>query len=174
MMKRLFLGSMVVFTLVCFMGLMPSAAADKTKVVFGEEKNGIDDNAQARDMRRGVNGTDGLNYSRESYTALAPSAGESYSKSAESVFNIGETIYLVDRYKIATAGTYARYRFITDAVGTTIAVHPTTFTEATTGFYASTTTISSADLGLGSYFYQCIILGPGEWILSPRFPFIVE
>jgi len=173
-MKRLFLGSIVIFTLVCFMGLMPSAAADKAKVVFGEEKHGIDDNAQARDMRRGVNGIDGLNYSRESYTALAPSAGESYSKSAESVFDIGETIYLVDRYRIATPGSYARYRIITDVVGTTIAASATTFTEASTGFYYSTTTISSADLDFGSYFYQCIVVGPGEWILSQRFPFIVE
>jgi len=171
-MKRLFLGSIVIFTLVCFMGLMPSAAADKPKVVFGEEKHGIDDNAKPRDMRRGVNGIDGLNYSRENYTALEPSAGESYNQSATAIFYPGETIYLVDRYKIATPGSYARYRIITDVVGTTIAASATTFTATSTGFYYATGTISSLDLG--SYFYQSIVVGPGEWILSQRFPFIVE
>jgi hypothetical protein len=171
-MKKIFFRIMVISAVVCFLGLTPSSAADKPKVVFGEERHGIDNDTGPRDGRRVLGGIDGLNYSRENYTALAPSPGESYPLTADSVFYPGETIYLVDRYHIATPGTFTRYYFITDVVGTTVATTWETFTIYTTGYYYGTNTISF--LGVGSYVYQSITLGPGEWIISHPFSFIVE
>ena len=96
-MKKLFLGLIVTVAMVCLINVVPSTAADKAKFI-GEESHGIDGDAQAQDVRRGVNG---LNYSKENYTALAPSSGESYNESAVSVFYVGETIHLINRYRIA-------------------------------------------------------------------------
>ena len=173
-MKKILFRIMVIFAMVCLLGITPSSAADKPKIVFGEERHGIDNEPGPRDVSRALGGIDGLNYCRENYTALAPSSGESYPLKADSVFYPGETIYLVDRYKIATPGTFTRYYIITDVVGTTVAATAITFTISTTGFYWATETISSSSLGIGSYVYQSITLGPGEWIMSRPFTFVVE
>ncbi|MCF8142700.1 MAG: hypothetical protein K9N21_02140 [Deltaproteobacteria bacterium] len=171
-MKRVLFGLISVLTLVCFSSLVPSNAADNPKIVFGEEKHGLDDNTPARNFGRSAEGTVGLNYSKENYTALAPSAGESYNQSATRIFYPGDTIYFVDRYRIATAGTYTRYYFITDVVGTTLAVYTKTFTIDTPGHYWGTQTATFYELG--SYVYSSLTLGPGEWISSQQFSFIVE
>lgn len=172
LMKKILFWMMVISAVVCFFDLTPSSAADKPKIVFGEERHGIDNDTGPRDVRRVLGGVDGLNYSRENYTALAPSSGESYPQTATSVFYLDETIYLVDRYRIATPGTYTRYYIITDVVGTTVAADASTFIISTTGYHWGTNTISFLDIG--SYVYQSITIGPGEWILSHRFSFIVE
>ena len=165
---------MVIFAMVCLLGITPSSAADKQKVVFGEERHGIDNDTGPKNGSRVLGGIDGLNYCLENYTALEPYSGESYPLEAESVFYLDEWIYLVDICYIATPGTFTRYYIITDVVGTTVAATAITFTISTTGFYWATETISSSSLGIGSYVYQSITLGPGEWIMSRPFSFIVE
>lgn len=167
-MKKLFFGLIVTVAMVCLINVVPSTAADKAKFI-GEESHGIDGNAQAQDVRRGV---DGLNYSKENYTALAPSSGESYNKSAHNVFNPGETVRLIDRFYIATAGSYTRYYFITDVVGTMILFSGVNFSIGTTGHYWGTKSIVFN--AKGSYVYSSLTLGPGEYFSSKQFPFIVE
>jgi hypothetical protein len=173
-MKKILFRMMVIFAMVCLLGITPSSAADKQKVVFGEEKHGIDNRRGPRKVSRALGGIDGLNYCLENYTALEPYSGESYPLEAESVFYLDEWIYLVDICYIATPGNFTRYYIITDVVGTTVAATAITFTISTTGFYWATETISSSSLGIGSYVYQSITLGPGEWIMSRPFTFIVE
>lgn len=167
-MKRTFFGLIVIVTMVCFFSLVPSTAADKAKFIFGDERHGVDDDTRAPNVRV----TDGLNYSKEVYTALAPSSGDPYNKSATRVFYPNDTIYLYDRYYIGTTGTYTRYYFITDVVGTTVAMSTMTFTINTPGSYWSGKTI--VFYALGSYVYHSLTVGPGEWISTQQFSFIVE
>ena len=173
-MKKVFFRMMVISAVVCLFGITPSNAADKPKVVFGEEKHGIDNQPGPKNVSRVPRGIDGLNYNRENYTALEPTSGESYPLTATSVIYPDETIYLVDRYHIATPGNFTRYYIITDVVGTTVATTWKTFTIDTTGYYYGTNTIDASYLGIGSYVYQSITLGPGEWIMSRPFTFVVE
>ncbi len=167
-MKRILFGLIVIVTMIWFFTLVPSTAADKAKFI-GDEKHGIDDDTRAQNVRQALTG---LNYSRENYTAIEPSPGESYNKSATRVFAPNETIYLIDRFYIATVGSYNRYYFITDVVGTLVAVDTQAFTISATGNYWSKNTIIF--YAVGSYVYHSVTLGPGEWISSQQFSFIVE
>lgn len=167
-MKRVFFGLIVIVIMVSFFTLVPSAAADKAKFI-GDERHGVDDDTRIPNVRQGI---DGLNYSKENYTAVAPSLGESYNELATRIFSPNETIYLTDRYHIATPGNYNKYYFITDVVGVTLAWSTQAISASTTGHYWSWKTIAIPVPG--SYLYHSIILGPGEWISSQHFPFIVE
>ena len=174
-MKKVLFGLMVIFTVVCFLGLMPSAAADKPKVVFGEGTEGIDTEAPAREVHRGTESNGGLSYIKENYTTTAPPSGENYNTRAESVFSYGETIYFVDRYYMSATGSYTRYYFIKDVVGYTVAFSAKSLGSVTSpGNYRGTQTINSSTLGYGSYMYQSVTLGPGGPITSNQFPFTVE
>jgi len=173
-MKKIFFRMMFTFAMVCLLGITPSSAADKQKVVFGEKKHGIDNRRGPRKVSRVLRGIDGLSYDVENYTALEPYSGESYPLEAESVFYIDEWIYLVDMCYIGTPGNFTRYYFITDVVGTTVATFWDVYTFSPTGYYWSYMTVNSSDLGVGSYVYQSITLGPGEWIMSRPFTFTVE
>lgn len=167
-MNRVIYGVIMVVVMVCFCGLVPSTAADEPKPIFGDERHGVEADTRAPNVR----GTDGLNYSKEVYTAVAPSSGESYNQNATKVFSLYDTIYLTDRFYIATAGTYTRYRFITDVVGTMVAWSAESTTFNTTGHYWSWKTIIFYEVG--SYVYHSLTLGPGEWVSSQQFSFIVE
>jgi len=167
-MNRVLYGIIVVVVMLCFCGLGPSIAADKPKPIFGEEKHGVDNATRGSNVRTSIGG---LPYYKEAYAAIAPSAGESYNQSAESVFSPSETIYLTDRYYIGITGTYTRYYFIADVVGTIVAWSSKTFTVTAAGYYWGTKTISFATLG--SYVYYSLTTGP-EWLTSPRFSFTVE
>jgi len=167
-MKKLFFGLIVTVAMVCLINVVPSIATDKAKFV-GEERHGIDDSAQAQNVIQGVNG---LNYSKENYTALAPSSGESYNKSATNIFSPGQTIRLINRYYIATSGSYTRYYFITDVVGTMLLFSGVNLSLGSTGHYwGSKSIIVNAR---GSYVFSSLTLGPGEFFSSKQFPFIVE
>ena len=168
-MKRTFFGLIVIVIVVCFFSLAPSTAADEPKCVFGDERLGVDDGTRAPNVRTT---TGGLNYVREVYTAIAPSAGETYNKSAENVFSIYETIYLYDRYYVGTPGTYTRYRFIKDVVGCMVTWSAKTYTINAPGYYWSEKTIYFT--AVGSYVYHLLTTGPGDWLSSQQFPFIVE
>lgn len=174
-MKKVLFGLMVIFTVVCFLGLMPSAAADQPKGVFGEGTEGIDTETPARELHRGTESSGSLSYSKENYTTTAPSSGESYNTRAESVFSLGETIYLIDRWYASHTGTYTRYYIIKDVVGYTVAFSAKSLGSVTSpGNYYGTKTIDSNGLGYGSYMYQSVTLGPGGPITSNQFPFTVE
>ncbi|MFO7986327.1 MAG: hypothetical protein R6U38_10700 [Desulfatiglandaceae bacterium] len=173
-MKKVFFGVMVIFTVVCFLGLMPSAAADKPKVVFGEGTEGIDTETPAREVHRGTESSGGPSYIKENYTTTAPPSGENYNTRAESVFSYGETIYLVDRYYMSATGSYTRYYFIKDVVGYTVAFSGKSFTLTSSGDKYGTKTFDSSTLGYGSYMYQSVTLGPGGPIISNQFPFTVK
>lgn len=173
-MKRLFLDLIVIFTIVCVVGLVPSFAGDRQDIGFGEERHGVDTDAPAREARRGAKGANGLSSIKEAYTSLPPAAGESYNTRAESVFYAGETIYLVDRYYVPSGGNYTRYYFIKDVVGYTVAWSGKTFSLSSSGAYWGTKTISADFLGVGSYVYQSVTLGPGAPLVSDPFPFVVD
>ncbi len=167
-MKKIFFGLIVVVMTACLINPGTSTAADRVKSI-GEARFGIDSNVRGQNASL-ANG--GWNYNREAYTADPPSSGETYTTTADSVFYPGDTIYLVDRYYIGTTGSYVKYWFITDVVGTVLYFSGTNHTATTTGFKWADKAISIT--ATGSYIFYTITLAPGQHISSKRFEFIVE
>ena len=171
-MRKLFLGLIVIVMMVCLINPGLSTAADKVKAI-GEVTYGIDDSAQAQDVRRqNLRQAPGdLNYTREVYTADPPS-GEAYPSRAASLFWVGDTVYLVDRYYMGNTGSYTKYWFITDMTGTVVYLGATDLYTSTTGFKYLTKAVTF--YVSGSFLFHTLTLGPGEYISSYQFPFLVQ
>jgi hypothetical protein len=172
-MKKLFLGLIVIVMMVCLINPVPSTAADIVKSdivkVIGEVTYGPDENAKENNLRR-VPGD--LNYSKEAYTTGPPSSGEQYNAYAESIFYPGENIYLIDRYYMGNAGSYTKYFFITDVVGTVVYFGSSNKTSSGFGGKVAQKTITISKTG--SYIFYTITLGLDESLTSKRFTFTVE
>ena len=166
-MKRTLFGFIVVITIVCFFGIIPSTADDNPDFIFGEETDVAED-IQTENTERAISSN---NYAKEIYTSTAPSSGETYNTRATKVFSAGAAIYLTIRYYMASAGSRTIYYFITNAAGTALAGSTSVATvSAGSRVTYKILTISTA----GVYILTPIIIAPGYYVIPSGFPFIVE
>lgn len=167
-MKKAFFGLIMVVTIVCFCGIIPSTADDNPQFIFGEETDVAED-TQPADATRAISSA---NYVKELYTSTARLSGESYNARATKVFSVGDAVYLTIRYYMANAGNRTAYYFITNAAGSVVTSAVTTV--AVSAGARSTykgLTISTP----GTYVFTPVITSPtGHMIPQSGFTFIVE
>lgn len=99
-MNKVLFGVITVVAVVCFCGLVPSAAADKMEVIMGESIFSEDNIDMPDDLDKADSAPTAvfsLNYLQDLYATTAPSSGENYNKSAVKAFSAGSTVYLITR-----------------------------------------------------------------------------
>jgi len=162
-MKKIFFGLILIITVICFCGIIPSTADDTPPFIFGEEIDVADD-TQAAAAERGVAAS--ANYVNVIYASTSPTS------TPRKVFSVGDTIYLVTSYYMAAGGSRTIYYFISNTAGTVLLFSGA---EATvpSGLRGNAKTLSLNTPG--TYVFTPIILTDSNpMIPSSGFIFIVE
>jgi len=174
-MNKVLFGVITVVAVVCFCGLVPSAAADKMEVIMGESIFSEDNIDMPDDLDKADSAPTAvfsLNYLQDLYATTAPSSGENYNKSAVKAFSAGSTVYLITRFYLAFGGSLTIYYWISNAAGSVM------FWTNSSGVLSSGSWINSktiSGLSAGVYVFTPLILAPGNYMIPQSgFTFVVE
>ena len=164
-MKKALFGFIMVITIVCFCGIIPSTADDTLQFIFGEEMIDVADDIQAENAERAAASLNHINAIYTARTATAPSQ-------PILVFSAGSTVYLTTLYYMANTERRTIYYFITNIAGSVVAV---TLSAATVSAGERTNVMALTVSTPGTYVFNPVIIGVGNDMLPQSgFIFIVE
>ena len=110
----------------------------------------------------------GANYINEVYTTPKDSG-----ENAVRVFSTGDDIYLVTSFYMVSTGNITYYRILSDAAGSISQLLINSFNITSTGTWTDSKKVSG--LAAGAYYYNTVILAPGNHMISPPgYTFVVE